>query len=186
MELISSLKMIDKRLFALLLLSLTRINVCAQNSKCPILDDGKTGDTKSAQLKIYNCEATPNDTKLDCGKKVVSEANLEKGKEVDVKYNVNGYAVLAKFIGTEVCVSYRDEEITTGTTVSIESKCESECFCYMEYETYFKNITCSKNKCDTHAKKKLKFVLHVSSGSRFAATIGVIFGCVLTTAAVLF
>ena len=158
------------------------------NSKLVSPDDGETGDRKSALLVIYNYEGTWNGTALVYGEEeLVKElVDLEKGKEIDSNCDVNGHNVLVKFIGTEVCISYRDEEVTTGTTMSTESKCKSECFCYMEDETYFKNITCSPKKCFTHAEKKLKFVLQVSSGPRFAATMGVILGCVLTTAGVLF
>ena len=193
-------------IFAFSISSHILLSAAQANSTCPLPDNAISGkhaalrgsnskpfssDSKSARLEIYTsyCEATSssNYTTLGCSEENLNKSvDLERGKEVDVKYNVNGYAVLAMFIGTEVCISYRYKEITTRTAVSTEWKCESECFWDMRYETYFKNITCSKNKCDTRAEKKLKFVLHVSSGSRFAATIGVILGCVLTTAAVLF
>ena len=81
-------------------------------------------------------------------------------------YNMHGYALMAKFFGDEVCVSYRRSsavKIARGKPVRGKPECRVLCFggenseetTNTETDTFCED----KNRCTTNEKEILKFVV---------------------------
>ena len=98
---------------------------------------------------------------------------MRKGETVNMDYNVHGYALMAKFFGNEVCVSYRRSsvvKIAGGKPVKGNTECQVLCFGGEELEETTNTETdtfCEdKNRCTTNEKHILKFVVDKSKVSK--------------------
>lgn len=124
--------------------------------KCPIPNTGKTGTKGSVHLSLFRCVHASSSKKPACSPRPSSRETLKRGEVVDLNYDVNGYAVTAKFFGYEVCVAYRKiSSIRTSGGYKRTNKCSSECFTEEETETYKSNFV---------GRQKLKFVVSDSAG----------------------
>lgn len=126
-------------------------------NKCPITEQGKSGNEERAQVDVWNCIRSTRGSDACGGKAVRSGVLLRRGVVTNLGYDVNDYAVMAKFFGNEVCVSYR-----SYTRSSDVSKCNEKCFSIYEdggeeKETYRTKITCSSISCGGSIET-LKFV----------------------------
>lgn len=81
-----------------------------------------------------------------------------------MNYDVNGYAVTAKFFGNEVCVAYRKHSNFRyyPRPRLIINVCTSACFTDKETETYERERNCSPSGCGGGVKT-LQFVVTDSS-----------------------
>ena len=132
--------------------------------ECPIPNDGKTGSKSSVTLSLHYCAQATSSSQPACLHKPSSQKLLPRGQVVDLQYDVNGYAVTAKYFGEEVCVAYRKVSIFRNARgLDHTDECESECFKYEETETYKSNIVCSSISCGG-GRDKLKFVVTNSAG----------------------
>lgn len=144
---------------------------------------------KSVKLRVYDCVDTQasSSSKVDCGSSPVSYITLDRGKTININYDVNSFAALAKFYGKEVGVSYRKQEVRRGVNPQQDIQCDSECFDNEDDVTYYSNLNCNYQSCNG-TRKKLRF-LFGSSGSgcsTLSITFGVLIGHVLTAIALLF
>jgi len=119
--------------------------------------EGKSGNEERAQVDVWNCIRSTRGSDACGGKAVRSGVLLRRGVVTNLGYDVNDYAVMAKFFGNEVCVSYR-----SYTRSSDVSKCNEKCFSIYEdggeeKETYRTKITCSSISCGGSIET-LKFV----------------------------
>ena len=131
---------------------------------CPIPNDGKTGSKSSVTLSLHYCVQASSSSKPACLPKPYSQKILPRGEVVDLEYDVNGYAVTAKYFGEEVCVAYRKVSVFTDARGRKRTdECESECFEDEETETYKSNIVCSSISCGG-GRNRLKFVVTSSAG----------------------
>ena len=170
-------------LFVFLILSPIWLDVLA-NSTCS-LPSGKSGGKKSVNLAVYDCFQATLNSKTVCGKSTVSNVALERGKTVNINYEVNNRTVMAKFFGEEVCVSYMELLVVRiGAIVSQALECDTECFSDDEKETYQTNISCTDQSC-LRTKKRLRFVVS-SGGSTFSTTFGILIGFALLATGLLF
>ncbi|CAB4000634.1 Hypothetical predicted protein [Paramuricea clavata] len=143
-------------------------NILAADSQCAIPDTGKTGSKNSVVLSLYRCsQATPSKEPV-CLTMPSSQDLLEQGKVVDLKHDVNDYAVTAKFFGDEVCVAYREissiRSYRNGYKYNRTNECTSECFKDSESETYETELICNPRRC-SGGWKKFRFVVVTESGS---------------------
>ena len=158
-------------------------HILAANT-CPIPNKGKIGSKKSVVLTMYGCVQATSSKDPACRTNPWSQKLLQKGQEVNLKYDVNGYAVTAKFFGAEVCVAYRKKStIKSRSGYQRTNECSSECFENKETETYETNLVCSHISCGG-GRKKLKFVVSNSgisskSATTFTTILFVIIACLL-------
>lgn len=125
---------------------------------CPVPSTGETGSKSSVRISVYKCVQATSSSKPVCLNDPVSVKTVEKGETVDLEYDVNDYAVTAKFFGKETCVAYRKKsKLQTSSGITIAPSCESECFVDEEYETYDSDLVCSSLGC-LGGRNKLKFV----------------------------
>ena len=102
-------------------------------SSCSLPTTAKTGSLTSVKLRIYDCHQASSSVKPTCVKK--KDVSLRKGFNTNLYYDKNGYSVMARFYGKEVCVSYRKKEKKSDN--SIHYNCEKECFDDKEEESYY-------------------------------------------------
>ena len=97
---------------------------------------------------------------------------------MDMKNDVNGYAVTAKFFGEEVCVAYREISSFRSYASGYKrtNKCESECFTDTEFETYETKLVCSQISCGG-GREKLKFVVTDSASKPTIISVAVLTIC---------
>lgn len=122
----------------------------AIGNTCPLPSDGKVGNIGRARLIVYDCIRASSSSKAACGGKPVKTVLLYRGIATSLNYDVNGYAVMAKFYGEDICVSYRGHSIRKGTSYRNTKKCEKKCFSIKETEetvTYKSEVTCSYISC---------------------------------------
>lgn len=103
---------------------------------------------------------------------------LKRGKVVDLNYDVNGYAVTAKYFGDEVCVAYREKSSIRSSSSRYKrtNQCSSECFRDLEFETYETELVCSQISCGG-GRKKLKFVVTDSANGPTIISFAVLTIC---------
>ena len=130
---------------------------------CP-LPKGISGEKASVTLRLYNCNKASSTSMYTCTK--IKDVPLKKGTTTNLNYNVNGYSVMAKFFGKQVCVSYFKLEKAKNGSI-YKQKCEEECFDDYEDETYYQ-AGCDPKSC-TGQHKKFKFGL-TSAGKEMKAS----------------
>ena len=122
----------------------------AIGNTCPLPSDGKVGNIGSARLLVYDCIRASSGSKAACGGRPIKNVLLYRGISTNIDYDVNGYAVMAKFFGEDICVSYRRHSISKGALYRNTKKCEKKCFSIKETEetaTYKSEVTCSYISC---------------------------------------
>ena len=104
------------------------VKTMSEPPSCP-LRAGTGGSKTSVTLRLYECLKPSASSPTNCGK-MEKEFQLKKGvAESHLSLIKNGYLILVKFFGTQVCVSYRYSSSTSSTVGPIQSqKCESKCF----------------------------------------------------------
>jgi hypothetical protein len=140
--------------------------------ECPMPNTGKTGSKNSVVLSLYRCSQASSSKKPVCLSKPSSQRILKRGEVIDLRHDVNGYAVTAKFFGDEVCVAYRKvsriRSYLNGYTNTNE--CSSECFTDVETETYDTDLVCGYISCGG-GWKKFKFVVSESASGSTVITV---------------
>lgn len=122
----------------------------AIGNTCPLPSDGKIGNIGSARLLVYDCIRASSSSKAACGGKPIKTILLYRGISTNLNYDVNEYAVMVKFYGEDICVSYREHTILKGISSQNTKECEKKCFSIKETEetaTYKSDVFCSYSSC---------------------------------------
>ena len=72
---------------------------------CPMPSTGEMGSKSSVRISMYKCVQATSSSKPACLNDPAAVKTVEKGETVDLGYDVNDYAVTAKFFGKETCVA---------------------------------------------------------------------------------
>jgi hypothetical protein len=131
---------------------------------CPLPRQAKTGDQSSVQITVFRCSQHSETAKNVCTNKGF-KATLRKDLVTNLDYDNHGYALLAKFYGREICVSYRTMILShmPGRPLENRTSCESDCFADSKMVVIEYDSVCDATKC-LQAKQNLHFI--VNSGSR--------------------
>jgi hypothetical protein len=131
---------------------------------CPLPLQAKSGEQSSVHVTVYFCYQTYNAAETICEVKI-AQNTLRKGLVTNLDYDINEYALLAKFYGREICTSYRKMILskTPGTPVENSTSCDMDCFTGNKMVDIEDDYVCDGNKCGDGVQK-LNFI--VTSGSR--------------------
>ena len=93
--------------------------------QCPIYNTGKSGSMERVRINMWDCLKRAGSSSSTCGvKPIQSDILLKEGALTNLNKNVNGYAIMAKFFGDEVCVSLRRFDYYANK-YTCEEDCES-------------------------------------------------------------
>lgn len=146
------------------------------SNQCDFRKDGKTGSKDSVVLSLYTCNQAQSSSKAVCNLIPSSTAVLNRNEVVDMKHDVNSYAVTAKFFGEEVCVSYRDVSILNYKETK---ECASVCFTEKETITYKSRLICNINCAGGF--EKLRFVVTGSGKQRTVTSLVALVFCAIVS-----
>ena len=135
---------------------------------CPLPTQAETGDQSSVHVTVYLCyEKTLNASSATLCFLKISEATLRKDVVTDLDYDINKYAVLGKFYGRDICVSYRDRILSRrpGRPTENTTSCRSDCFTDDKIVDIEYDYICDEPNCLVDIQK-LQFVVK-SGGHRF-------------------
>ena len=131
---------------------------------CPLPLQAKSGDQSSVHVTVYYCYQLNDTAPTICDVKY-AEHTLRKGLVTNLNHDVNGYALLAKFYGREICTSYRNKVLLKKIGEpfkKIRTLCEKDCFTGNTMVDIDYDYVCDGKKCQ-NATEKLKFI--VTSGT---------------------
>lgn len=146
--------------------SIIFVTIAMAADQCDIPNSGKAGSKNSVVLSVFECAQAQSSPKAVCNLTPSSKEVLNRGEVVDLKHDVNGHAVTAKFFGDEVCVAYRDVSILNYKETK---ECTSICFTEKETETYHTNLICNIDCAGGF--KLLEFVVSHSNSARQSTLI---------------
>lgn len=113
---------------------------------CPLpTTGGSSGDGSEVTLRLYKCHKPSANSPRSCGA-LRAEYKLQKGVPFALSYTTNGYKVVAKYYGSQTCVSWRRLDRTSSyhTATKVNYKCESICFDSYTYGTYLMDGNCGE------------------------------------------
>lgn len=148
------------------------------SNTCPLPLEAKTGDQSSIHITVYFCYQLNVTAKIQCQAKI-TEATLSKGLVTNLDYDINNNALLAKFYGQEICVSYRYMILAKweGQALKNRTSCGLDCFTDSKMVDIEYDQVCDHtgSKCSTETQK-LHFVVNSASPP---------FGCIVFKFAVI-
>jgi len=120
----------------------------SQADTCSLPTEGRSGDGSVVTLRIFQCFWRLASDPITCGG-LLKEVKLERGVTMSLDYSTQGYDIIGKYFGGQVCVSWRRLDQTTSSYLSTqrEEKCESTCFIDTTYGTYLMDGSCEYGGC---------------------------------------
>ena len=138
----------------------------SSSPRCPLPSDAKTGHQSSVHITVNLCYAqTVNATPVNDCFLPLSDVTLQKDVVKDLDYDINNYALLGKFYGRDICVSYRDRILSKrpGRPTENRTSCRSDCFTGDKLVDIEYDYACDQASNCLADIQKLQFV--VKSGS---------------------